>query len=712
MPNRDLLRLTRLSPHSPGETRAADASLNHPGTSPNSLATSIASLRRIQECPPRQLTRADEREVQGALAALRAGPGTPPHLRLPDSAWALFDQVGGDAGLEMLYARRIIAQLRHQELHGRVPLANLIDTARSAAKLAKASLGKRLLRSRYHSWYLQIVGMLPNQMSPGFQEYERWQERENKVASSPELLRRASEAWLFRPRISILMAVRNTKLEWLKEAVQSIRDQAYENWELCVCDDDSEDPKIHNFLSLLPEADSRIVMTLSAERLGESGAFNRSAQMASGEYIACVDHDDRLAPDALFHVVEAMQTADADVLYTDEDFTNEQGARVRPHFKPDWSPTLLESCMYLGHLVVIRRRLFEDIGGFRGEFDGAQDYDLALRATECATRIVHVPRIAYHWRMHPNSVAADANNKPRTHIVGKRALESMIVRRRWPDSSVAGSDVPNLFFLERRLPAPPSVDIIFVSRDGGSARDAANLLRRTDYSPLHVVMAGYKEAASGRVTRALPKLAVTAINCHGQRDPGQLANLGAKAGHGEILVFLNDRLRVVTAPWLEYLVRQVSPGGAGIAGAKILDASGRIEQAGIALGMGDGAGRIGRGVFASPSWLWLDVPREVSAVDFDCLAIRREVFDGLNGFDTSLGRDYQAIDLCLRAGESGRTVIVETRSVLLRNRSRRRTIAPASDWTNFVARWHARLAKPDSFYSPNLRPDREDIQLS
>src|SRR5688500_2955615 len=391
----------------------------------------LSTLCRIQQLPVQQLTSAHWIELREALSALRADSSAPSYLRLPDAAWELLDELGVNSGLEPLYARRIIAQSHEHAMQrcGLGPL--LVGETLSAARHGKARLGKWLLRSRYHSSYLWLFRYLPNRVNPGFREYEIWRDQAREVSPSRDVLEQASDTWTYKPLISILLATRNTRKAWLEQAIQSVKDQVYPNWELCICDDASTDPDIRDYMKSLPTSDRRISVEFSGERLGESGAFNKAARMASGELIAFLDHDDMLAPEALHYVADALQDKNADVIYTDEDFINEEGVGIRPHFKPDWSPRLLDGCMYLGHLVVIRRSLFEEIGGFRSTMDGAQDFDLALRATERANIVRHIPRVLYHWRMHPNSMAADVNNKPRTHVLGRSALVDAISRRCW-----------------------------------------------------------------------------------------------------------------------------------------------------------------------------------------------------------------------------------------------------------------------------------------
>lgn len=643
--------------------RAADVHVPREQSGAAQASAALDDLLHLQGLPLRQLSRADGLRLRRALALIREHPAPPPHLQLPEAAWDLLEP---DPGIELLFARRIAAQVR-----AAVPIARVVTAAASPARRMKTRAGQWLLRSRYHAWYVRMLRTLPNGMSPGFRDYEQWQARECALSlPNPEA---AGE----RPVFSILLAAHNTRLAWLEAAVESMRGQSYGKWELCICDDNSADTRIHRFVDSLPSTDARIRVQRSAVQLGEAGAFNRCAGMAAGDFVACLDHDDLLHPAALANVAMALeQQPDADVIYTDEDYIDEAGTRIRPHFKPDWSPRLLDACMYLGHLVVVRRALFEEIGGFRSEFDGAQDYDLALRATERARQVLHVPVVAYHWRMHPNSVAAGGQNKPRTHTVGHRVLESAVARRRWSNCTVASAAVPGLYFVDRGpLASRPTVDLIVIGQGDADA----------DYEPRRTIRVASREDV----------------------------HEAARSATGEVLVFLHGRLQPRDPSWLARLVARVSEQEVAVAGCKIVDAEGAIVHAGAAVGLCEGIGNPGRGAVGSPYWLWLDVTREVSAVAFDGLTIRRTRFEAVGGFDSQIAPAYQAADLCLRATQHGGAVILETKAVLCEPRAGagRERLASADAWTAFVRKWRDRLSRPDPFWSPNLRPDREEILL-
>jgi hypothetical protein len=273
-------------------------------------------------------------------------------------------------------------------------------------------------------------------------------------------------------------------------------------------------------------------------------------------------------------------------------------------------------------------------------------------------------------------------------------LEDALTRRQQIGCTVTSTDVPSLYFVERSLTACPAVDVVLISSSKENRQ--SELMRHTGYQPFRVITAWANQGDGARMA-----------------GRGDLANTTAKTGSGDVLVFLSDWLQPLDASWLERLVRQLSDCHAAVAGCKIVNPNGAIIHAGVALALGECAGNPGRNGTASPYWLWLDVPREVSAVDFDGLAIRRCLFEELNGFDTALAPEYQAIDLCLRAKERGGAVVIETRAILRQTRPDAASgrFINAEAWTGFVEKWRDLLCRPDPYFTPNLRPDREEIRL-
>src|SRR5437773_1405709 len=242
-------------------------------------------------------------------------------------------------------------------------------------------------------------------------------------------MRKEARGFATDPLVSIITPVFNTPVPWLRECVESVLTQSYEKWELILIDDYSTEPEMHRSLSELAASDSRIILAKDEKRRGISAASNRGLALAQGDWVGFLDHDDLLEPDALFQNVNWLQHhPDADLIYSDEDKLTEQGFDS-PIFKPDWSPDYFLACNYICHFTIIRRELLRKIGGFRSEFDGAQDYDLFLRVIEQTSRIDHIPRVLYHWRRSLTSTADNIRRKPGSLETGRRALEGHLERQ-------------------------------------------------------------------------------------------------------------------------------------------------------------------------------------------------------------------------------------------------------------------------------------------
>jgi GT2 family glycosyltransferase len=529
----------------------------------------------------------------------------------------------------------------------------MLESLKEAAAIQKRRLGQKLLRSPLHPLYLKLAG------SPQVREYRRFVTALARTTPSPERFSKQVATWKYRPRVSILMAARNSRPEWFRQAVDSVVAQIYPDWQLCIVDDASQQP-------VMPPDDSRILFVALESRAGISGALNRALQMASGDYICVLDHDDFLSAEALYRVVEALQQQRSDVLYTDEDYVNESGDPVRPNLKPDWSPELLSNCMYVGHLVVASRARMERVGGFRSEFDGAQDYDLALRLTEQPVNVAHVPHILYHWRQHDESIAQRPDAKPWAHDSGRRAIEDMIRRRGW-DAKVMEAEIPTRYHVTRNLTNRERASIIVA----GALRNS--LEQNTDYKDFEIVD-------------------------------------DARKASGAYLVFLHDDVQPQKPDWLANLLAVAQRPEVGVVGAKLVYPNGAIQHSGIVTGMQGGAGNPGRGLYQSDYWRWLDYTRNVAAVSGACLVTRKQVFESVGGFDAAFHSDLAAVDFCLRVRQAGFEVILEQRACMV-HEDRDRVQPSSAEQELFRKKWAAILAKPDPYYHRYLRLDREDTSL-
>jgi len=574
-------------------------------------------------------------------------------------------------------------------------------------RTSELKLGQTLLRSPLHWLYLKLARGVNQDRA-----YENWIAWQEVQTPSWEWHRDRAEHWLRRPLISIVMATHNPRREWLEAAVKSVLAQSYPFWELCICDDRSP-AWVGEYLGRQSAEESRIRYCLSPERLGISGTMNRAGELARGEYIGFLDHDDVLSPVALHYVVESIQAEPADVIYSDEDYLDRAGRRTRPSFKPDWSPDLLTGCMYWGHFLVIARRQLEQIGWFRSECDGAQDYDVALRITDRPAVVRHVPRILYHWRQHPQSTAFRAAAKRYTHEAGRRALQDAIRRRNWDAEPIDGA-IPNSYYLRRRLAPGPRISFIICSRSATLLRRCLRALERTRRGyESEIVVVHHQVGADRGVDKVLRQYECETVPFPEPFNFARMNNLGVAAAHGDVLFFLNDDVVPLAADWMAHLLAHLQRPEVGVVGAKLVYRSGAIQHSGITVGMMEGTGHPGRGLFQSDLWRWLDQTRNVSAVTGACMGLRRPVFAALGGFNPEFPVNYNDVDLCLRARQAGYEVIYEPHALLRHDECQTR--APGTclyERERFHERWVEELAKPDPYFSPLLGKDSEEIRLA
>ncbi len=564
----------------------------------------------------------------------------------------------------------------------------------------KGRLGQWLLHSPLHPLYSRVV------RAYGYDRtYHQWVERERKATPPRDWFEERARRFERRPVCSILMPVHNPRREWIEAAIESVRQQFYADWQLCICDDVSEEPWLMECLERA-SGDPRIHFIRAGSRLGIAGALNRAAELATGDYLAFLDHDDVLPPYALHYVAAALQNSEADLIYSDEDRLDKASRRVEPIFKPAWSPDLLLSCMYLGHFLAVKRSRFEEAGGFRREMDGSQDHDLALRVASRPLVVRHIPRILYHWRKHGGSTAASAAAKPYAQAAGRRAVEEAL-KRSSAGAVVEDGSRPHTYRIRRSAAAAGRATLVICSRREDLALGCLRAIRdRTDYRDRETILVQHG------VRMRLENLAVKPLYYEGEFNFSRMNNLGAQAAGGDWLVFLNDDVTPLDRGWLTELARHVARPEVGIAGARLLYPSGAIQHAGIVIGMTGGAGHPHRDTFGSPYWNWLDVTRNVSAVTGACMALRRAVFEELGGFDEAFPVNFNDVDLCLRARQSGYEVIYEPAAVLRHDECQTRR--PGVRWRerqSWHAKWLEACACEDPFYSPHLSIEHEDASL-
>jgi len=476
------------------------------------------------------------------------------------------------------------------------------------------------------------------------------------------------------PRFSILTPVYNTPAGVLEKMLASVETQDYGSWELCLYDDASTEPHVREILAAAAARDARIRVEFAERNSGIVGASNGALAMAGGEFIALLDHDDLLHPDALGHVSAAIDGApDVDYLYTDEDKITASGQHRDPFFKPDWSPERMRTQMYTCHLSVLRRSVVEEVGGFDPEFEGSQDWDLVLKVTERARRVIHVPRILYHWRMLETSAAAGGEAvKPYAFEAGKRAVQAHCDRTGLQAEVERDPIDPGILHLQPRLKSEPLVSIVIPT--AGQRRDVRfeevvlvvhcvrSILEDSSYENLEIVVV-YGEATPPEVLEELREIGgerLRLVPYEGKFNFSAKINLGAVRSRGEHLLLLNDDIEVRTEDWIERMVMYSEQEGVGAVGGKLLWGDGRLQHVGVAFDAGR-PGHYHRG-FAEDYKGYSNytlIARNCLAVTGACLMTRRSVFDQLGGLSMSFPVNFNDVDYCLKAYKEGLRIVYD-----------------------------------------------------
>ena len=594
---------------------------------------------------------------------------------------------------------------RHARNAGLSP-ARLFSLAARIARLAQSGELFRILhRHEIH-----------RDLYPG---YEAWAKRDDQLASSAAAMAAQLADMQDAPRISVLLPIYNPDVRWLRRAIESVRLQQYSRWELCAVDDASTDPAIWPLLEDYARRDTRIVIRRSPANAGISAATNAALAMAGGSHVVFLDHDDEISPDALGLVARAFkENTGLRFLYSDEDRIDIDGRRYWPVFKPAWNPDLLLANNYVTHLMCVDTVLARELGGMRSEFDGAQDWDFALRATEhlpCEA-IGHLPRILYHWRSTPGSTAIDIASKSYAHDAQRSTVEAALVRR------ARGETLSRARHCWRVHPSAPRerarVSVVVPSRDRKTMleRCLIEACATVDADRLSVewviVNNGSVESdAVAFLQNLATKPDTRVIEYPGPFNFARVVNAGVRAATGDIVVLLNNDTHGFAPGWLEELAGQAMRNEVGAVGALLLYRDGSIQHAGIIVGVNDTAEHIFRGFPADWSGIngRAQSIQDFSAVTGACLAVRRELFLQLNGLDERFALSCNDIDFCLRARALGYRVVFTPFAVLMHDESVTRGYGHDPEQQRRMAaelellreRWRAWF-EDDPAYNPNL----------
>lgn len=553
-------------------------------------------------------------------------------------------------------------------------------------------------------------------------EYRRWA---NRYEPRPaDLTRQRDHRFARSPKVSVVVPVYNPPEAFLDAMIQSVLAQTYPHWELCLADA-STATHVRPLLERYAARDRRIRVQYLDGNRGIAGNSNAALDLAGGDFVALLDHDDTLAPFALFEMVSAINADPAaDFLYSDEDKLDTAGERAEPSFKPDWSPETLRSRNYICHLTVLRRDLIDALGGFREGFDGAQDYDLVLRASEQARRIIHVPQVLYHWRMHAQSTASNKESKGYAFENGKKALAEHLTRC-GVDASVHDGPILGTYHVIYHLRTQPLVSVVVPNRDHPEmlAR-CVDSLAKSSYAnyELLVVENGSTRPETFAYYRELQKLPhVRILEWAKPFNYAAVNNFAARQGAGDLLLFLNNDVEGINPDWLESMVKLAVQPGVGAVGAKLYYADDTIQHAGIVVGMGGVAGHAHLNFprQAAGHMQRLQYTQNVAAVTAACVLIPKAVFEDVGGFDEGFVLAFNDVDLCLQILNKGYRVVWTPDAELYHLESKTRgpedTIEKQTrfrrEYELFHLKWGPFLKAGDPYYSPHFRLDRPDFAL-
>jgi glycosyltransferase involved in cell wall biosynthesis/Tfp pilus assembly protein PilF len=533
----------------------------------------------------------------------------------------------------------------------------------------------------------------------------------------------------YQPAISIVMPVYNTPQQLLQEAIESVIAQVYPHWELCIADDNSTKPHIKEVLANYAAKDERIKVVYRRKNGHISASSNSALEVATGEFIALLDHDDILAPEALYEIALFLnQHPEADMIYSDEDKLNEQGKRIDPFFKPDWCPDSLLSRMYTCHLGVYRHSLIKQIGGFRVGYEGSQDYDLVLRITEKTDKIFHVPKVLYHWRIHSESTAGNHQAKSYAEQAACKALKDALERRgEKVDRIVTNPEFPGVYTIRYQIPEAKLVSIIIPTRNLGKVLDRClkSIFEKSTYPNYEVIVIdnGSDEPETAGIIASWKCREPKRFKCYEYNIPfnySRINNYAVTKAKGDYLLFLNNDTEVITSDWLEAMVEQAQRSTIGAVGALLLYPDNTIQHAGVIVGLGGVAGHSHKYFAAGhPGYCrQLISTNNYSAVTAACLMCRRDAFEKIEGFEEGLAVAFNDIDFCLKMVSNGYRNVYLPHVVLYHYESKSRGTENTpekqrrfqQEIETMKQKWQSIIAH-DACYNQNLTRDREDYSL-
>lgn len=551
--------------------------------------------------------------------------------------------------------------------------------------------------------------------------YDEW--FNTTKVTEEELGRQRNTKFEFAPMISIIVATFNTKEEYLKEMIDSVRNQSYSNWQLCIGDGSTND-SVEKYVKEHYGDDSRIVFKKLEKNYGISGNMNGALELVTGDYVGLFDHDDLLTPDCLYEFVASMQKVHHDCVYSDEDKLNDKTKKFEdPHFKPDFSIDLLCSHNYITHFFVVNMDIVRKVGGMRSEYDGSQDHDFIFRCVEQANSVYHVPKILYHWRMHPLSTAMDPESKMYCYTSGKKAIESHF-KRVGIDATVEMLPRPlyGMYHCKYTVKDHPLVSILIPNYNHKDLLKGCieSLMNVNTYSNMEIVIVE-NNSTEQEIFDYYKELEETYSNVkviyyEGDFNYSKINNYGVKYTHGEYILFLNNDTKVIEPDSIEDMLGVCQREDVGAVGAKLLYEDDTVQHCGVVVGY-HGYATAAFSLIDRNDFGYMGRPRvswDVSAVTAACLMTKREIFDEVGGFDEDFKVACNDVDLCLKIRSLNKWIVEDVFSVWYHYESKSRGLEDTpekqarfqSEIARFQKKWPEILKNGDPFHNPNFDLDK------
>lgn len=638
--------------------------------------------------------------------------------------------------LEAIYSKNIIEDAKEYQSFKQTKIWKGLTIYRKVKRYSKNFL-KNMLKDGPIVTFKRIFNKIKHtiehrqQLDKEKNPYKYWLRKHEITLNKRSQIKKELGNLEYKPLISIIMPVYNVDVKWIKEAIKSIKKQIYTNWELCIADDASTDPKLISYLHRISK-NPRIKVTFRKKNGHISEASNTALELAEGEYVALMDNDDIIHPQALAQVVKLLnEKPTTDFIYSDEDKIDMKGKRVEPFFKPDWSPDLFMSTNYMSHLSVIRKKLVDEVGGFRKGYEGSQDYDLFLRITEKTNNIEHIPDVLYSWRKIPGSTASEYSDKGYAKETTIKALTDALKRRKTDGNTYEGL-FPGSFRVKYEIKGNPLISILIPTLDKYDyiERCISSLLEKTTYKNIEVLIidTGSKDQKVLNYYKDLKQDSrIRILEWKGKFNYSGVNNFGVKNAKGEYIVLLNNDTEIISPNWIEGMLEHAQRKEVGAVGVKLFYPNNTIQHAGVILGVNGGTGRgvaghafkfFPREIQGFP--VQKDIIKNYSAVTAACLMVSKKKYEEVKGLEEDFRIAFNDVDFCLKLLEKGYNNVYTPYVELYHHESISVGTPEAKTRDNdefgkeidlMYERWED-LINEDPFYNINLNKKKEDFNIT